>query len=197
MDRFDWFNKRNRAFTWSESEYKTGAIEHSKLTEYFEKTITKKPKYAKQNYTKILKTYDNRDNKISLTEQEEYIRNLAYDYLTSIGLNQNKNHFMIEYWRHRLSGETKKSHLLPTHRDSFGVILAPVNTCIFYLRRDPTFRGSQLQLWGLYGRFASRPLYTIEPDNKVLMFDGGVFHKVLPFSGFGVRDCIVVQFSRE
>jgi hypothetical protein len=195
MDRFNWFNRKNRDFICTETPFKDD--EHTVLTDYFERMITRQPKYGKQNYTKITKMYDNRRKKDTLNEQVEYIRKLAYDYLTSIGLKQNRDHFMIEYWRHRLFGETNKSHLFPTHRDSFGAIFAPVNTCIFYLRHDPTFRNSQLQIWGLYGRFASRPLRTIEPDCKVLMFDGGAFHKVLPFSGFGIRDCIVVQFNKE
>ena len=189
MDRFKWFNKRNSNFIMDEIDYSDD--EHEKISECFNSAVNHS-KYDKQNYTQITRVY----NKKTPPPNEKYIIDIAYKYLESIGLKQNKNHCVVEYWRHRLFGE-KRTHTFGTHchRDSYGPILAPVNTCIFYLRKDPTFRGSELEIYGICGRLASKPLHTSKADKKILMFDGSAHHRVLPYSGFGIRDCIVVMFE--
>ena len=113
-----WFNKKNSNFIMNEVEYgkdKYANDEHAKLTDIFNNKITKS-NYDKQNYTKITKIFT---NKTVLTDDDIYIRDTAYRYLESIGLQQNKNHFMIEFWRHSLFGEITKSHIFSKHRDSF------------------------------------------------------------------------------
>ena len=186
----DWKDKRNRNFIMDESEY--SGDEHARLSDIFN-SIVGKPKYDKQNYTQITRQFTSESR---LNDNEIYIRDLAYRLLESVGLQQNKARFMIEYWRHRLFAENK-SHIFSKHRDSFGPILAPVNTCIFYLRKDKTFKGSNLEIYGLHGKLVRKPIHTFETDNKIVLFDGSAFHKVLPYSGFGIRDCIVVMFSKD
>lgn len=186
----DWFDKRNKNCIMDEAEYNDD--EHARLSKIFNSVVSKS-KYDKQNYTQITHQFT---SETKLKNDEIYIRDLAYRYLESVGLHQNKQRFMIEYWRHRLFAENK-THIFSKHRDSYGPILAPVNTCIFYLRKDKTFKGSNLEMWGLYGRFIKKPIHTFETDNKIVLFDGAVLHNVQPYSGFGIRDCIVVMFSRE
>ena len=186
----DWFDKKNRKFIMDEANYEDN--EHTMLSEIFNSVVSKS-KYDKQNYTKITHQFTSESK---LKNDEIYIRDLAYLHLESVGLHQNKQRFMIEYWRHRLFAENK-THIFSKHRDSYGPILAPVNTCIFYLRKDKTFKGSNLEMWGLHGRFIRKPIHTFETDNKIVLFDGAVLHNVQPYSGFGIRDCIVVMFSRE
>mgnify|MGYP003339864176 CR=1 FL=1 len=131
--------------------------------------------------------------------EEIYIRDLANDYLESCGLYQNKDRFVIELWRYRCFGD-KTSSPFPRHKDSFGLILAPINTCIFYIRKDTTVIGGDLELFGLppYGRLISKPIKKINTDDcKVFAFDGNVIHRVTSMSGFGNRDCIVVQFEKK
>lgn len=187
-----WFNKRNSNFIMDEIEYEDNG-EHAKLIDIFNNKITKS-KYDKQNYTQITKIFT---NKSILTDDDIYIRDTAYRYLESIGLQQKKNHFVIEFWRHRLFGENTKRHIFPKHRDSFGPILAPVNTCIFYLRKDKTFKGSDLEVYGLHRGIASKPIHTFKTNENIVLFDGSAFHKVTPYSGFGIRDCIVVMFAKN
>ena len=190
----DWKDKRNRDFIMGEKPYTDE--EHARLSEIFNEVISK-AKYDKQNYTQITRQFNvNGTSETKLKDNEIYIRDLAYRLLESVGLQQNKGRFMIEYWRHRLFAENK-SHIFSKHRDSFGPILAPVNTCIFYLRKDKTFKGSNLEIYGLQGRLVRKPIHTFETDNKIVLFDGSAFHKVLPYSGFGIRDCIVVMFSKD
>ena len=186
----DWFDKKNRKCIMDEANYEDN--EHTMLSEIFNSVVSKS-KYDKQNYTKITHQFTSESK---LKNDEIYIRDLAYRHLESVGLHQNKQRFMIEYWRHRLFAENK-THIFSKHRDSYGPILAPVNTCIFYLRKDKTFKGSNLEMWGLHGRFIRKPIHTFETDNKIVLFDGAVLHNVQPYSGFGIRDCIVVMFSRE
>ena len=186
----DWFDKKNRKCIMDEANYEDN--EHTMLSEIFNSVVSKS-KYDKQNYTKITHQFTSESK---LKNDEIYIRDLAYQHLESVGLHQNKQRFMIEYWRHRLFAENK-THIFSKHRDSYGPILAPVNTCIFYLRKDKTFKGSNLEMWGLHGRFIQKPIHTFETDNKIVLFDGAVLHNVQPYSGFGIRDCIVVMFSRE
>lgn len=186
----DWFDKKNRKCIMDEANYEDN--EHTMLSEIFNSVVSKS-KYDKQNYTKITHQFTSESK---LKNDEIYIRDLAYWHLESVGLHQNKQRFMIEYWRHRLFAENK-THIFSKHRDSYGPILAPVNTCIFYLRKDKTFKGSNLEMWGLHGRFIRKPIHTFETDNKIVLFDGAVLHNVQPYSGFGIRDCIVVMFSRE
>lgn len=192
MDRFDWVKNINAKVVVNELPHKED--EYTDLVNIFENVVNR-AKYDKQNYTKISKIFGY-FGKRTPTENEIYIRDLAYQYLESVGMKQNKNVFMVEYWRHRLFGENKQSHLFSIHRDSNGALIVPVNTCIFYLRKDKTFRGGDLEIWGKI-KLVSKPLKTIGISNKIVLFDGDIFHKVLPFNGFGIRDCIVVQFAKE
>jgi hypothetical protein len=191
MDRFNWVNNINSKVVVNELPYKDD--EYIDLVNIFENVVNRS-KYNKQNYTKISKIFGY-FRKIQPTENEIYIRDLAYQYLESVGMKQNKHVFMVECWRHRLFGDKKTYHLFSIHRDSNGALIVPVNTCIFYLRKDKTFKGGDLEIWGKI-RLVSKPLKTIEISNKIVLFDGDILHKVLPFSGFGIRDCIVVQFAK-
>ena len=131
-----------------------------------------------------------------ISDNDKYLANLANEYLENCGLKQNKNYFMIEYWRHRLFGENK-SHTFSKHRDSFGALNDEVNTCIFYLRKDKTFIGGDLEIFGKGDLFTTKVIQTIKPNLNILCFDGDVYHKVTDFSGFGIRDCIVIQFGKR
>jgi len=200
---FDWLHKSNADYIMQESPF--AEDEHARLSECFDSVMNHR-KYDSTKTTQITKIFDiddsgiqmktNKKTKLPLTPAEIYIQQLANKYLESAGLKQNTNYFMIEYWRHRLFAETRE-HTFSMHRDSWGELWAPVNTCIFYLRKDNTITGGDLQLNGKHFRFDNRNTHTITTSSaKALAFDGNVFHKVLPFSGFGIRDCIVVQFEK-
>lgn len=186
------FDKFNKNFILQEYEYKDK--EYTKINDIFNSNIEKQ-KYDRQNYTQISKLYTSKSiSKIS--DNDKYLANLANEYLENCGLKQNKNYFMIEYWRHRLFGENK-SHTFSKHRDSFGALNDEVNTCIFYLRKDKTFIGGDLEIFGKGDLFTTKVIQTIKPNLNILCFDGDVYHKVTDFSGFGIRDCIVIQFGKR
>ena len=184
--------KYNELYILEEYNYKDD--EYKKIYDIFDSKIIKQ-KYDKENYTQITKVYNSR-NISKLNDDDKYIRDIANEYLENAGLQQNINHFMIEYWRYRLFGE-KKSHTFDKHRDSFGALNDGVNTCIFYLRKDKTFRGGDLEIYDKGNIFTSKLIQTIKPNNNILCFDGDVYHKVTDFEGFGIRDCIVVQICKN
>ena len=181
--------------TFRSQEYPLPYSEKDKLDDYFNKNIVNS-KNDKENYTQMTKHFH---KKSQLSSQELYIRDLANSYLESCGLYQNKDRFVIELWRYRCFGD-KTTSPFSRHKDSFGLILAPINTCIFYIRKDTTVIGGDLELFGLppYGRLISKPIKKINTDDcKVFAFDGNVIHRVTSMSGFGNRDCIVVQFEKK
>jgi len=185
------FNKFNKNFILQEYGYKDD--EYKKINEIFAREIENK-KYDKQNYTQVSKIYTKKTIS-TINDNDKYIAEIAPEYLENCGLKQNQNYFMIEFWRYRLFGENKE-HKFSKHRDSFGALDDGVNTCIFYLRKDKTFKGGDLEIHGMGDIFRTRCLQTIKPNINILCFDGDIYHKVTDFSGFGIRDCIVVQFGK-
>ena len=168
--------------------------EYDKIYDIFNTEIVKQ-KFDKQNYTQITKVYNSR-NISKLNDDEKYIRDIAYRYLQNSGLQQNINYFIIEYWRYRLFGE-KKSHIFDKHKDNYGAIYNEVNTCIFYLRKDKTFRGGELEIYNsnsLLKNMFNNNGEIINTFNNIICFNGDMYHKVTNFEGFGIRDCIVLQF---
>jgi hypothetical protein len=65
------------------------------------------------------------------------------------------------------------------------------------LRKDKTFRGGDLEIYGKGNIFTKKLCKTIKPNNNILCFDGDIYHKVTDFEGFGIRDCIVIQFGKK
>jgi len=185
-------NKYHQSYILEEYNYKDD--EYKKIFDIHNTQIVKQ-KFDKENYTQITKVYNLRDN-TKLSDDDKYIRDIANEYLESSGFTQNINYFVIEYWRYRLFGE-KKIHTFGKHRDSFGVLNDGVNTCIFYLRKDKTFRGGDLEIYGKGNIFTTKLCKTIKPNNNILCFDGDIYHKVTDFEGFGIRDCIVIQFGKK
>lgn len=173
-------------------EKEMSSIEFDNLQKFYNNIMDKRI-YDKQDFTQISKKY-NKYNKL-LTDEALYIRNLANLYLEESGLKQNVDIFMIEYWRHRLFNDEMK-HIFPIHCDNDGLISGEVNTCIFYLRKDKLFTGGDLNIYS--NSCFPKILEVIETTAmKILLFDGNIYHSVSKMKGIGIRDCIVVQFSKK
>ncbi len=167
--------------------------ELERLRNIFNSTVINK-KNDKQNITQITKKFNKKN---ILLPDEEYIRNLAMEYLDCVGLHVNKNNFMIEYWRYRCFND-KLSSALPHHKDSYGQLLCPINTCIFYIRKDKTLNGGNLNIYSRIGIKCLKPHRTIiSSNNNVVLLDGDLYHQITSFTGTGIRDIIVVQFEKE
>jgi len=192
---FDWLHKKNADYIMRESLYEND--EYLQLSNYFDLEINHR-KFDNDKYTHLQGIFNiNSDKQTNLMEHIIYIQQLANKYLEMAGLKQNINNFMIEFWRHRIFAE-KRHHKFPIHCDSMSDLRVPVNTCIFYLRKDKTFHGGDLKFYGKYFGFDNRNSCIISTSpEKIIVFDGDTYHGVLPFTGFGIRDCIVVQFEKE
>lgn len=168
-----------------------------KLRNIFESKVVNK-KEDKNNVTQITKIYQN--NKNLNNDDDLFIRDLAIQFLQNSNLDVNPDNYMIEYWRYRCFGDVLNSKLI-RHTDSYGVLNCPINTCIFYIRKDKTLHGGNLNLYG-YGinsyYLVNKPIKTIESNNnKVICMDGDIVHSISSFQGFGIRDAIVVQFEKS
>lgn len=88
-----YLNKYNETCILEEYNYKDD--EYKKIYDIFDSKIIKQ-KFDKENYTQITKVY-NSINISKLNDDDKYIRDIANEYLENAGLQQNINHFMIEY----------------------------------------------------------------------------------------------------
>lgn len=64
----------------------------------------------------------------------------------------------------------------------------PVNTCIFYLRKDATISGGNLII--------HNSILNIKSNTYALM-TGELIHEIEPITGVGNRQCIVIQIPKR
>ena len=74
------------------------------------------------------------------------------------------------------------------HEDDRGGVSYDVCTVIYYLRKDQTIKGGNLEFQGM-------PTVEIEAPMAVL-FRGDMTHRAETMSGFGERSSVVVQMER-
>lgn len=163
-------------------------------TIFHDKIISRKQ--DRQDATQITKVFNEKNTPKEL--EELFIRDLAIHHLANAGLEVNPHQFMIEYWRYRCFGD-KLGASLPRHKDSYGTMLCPINTCIFYIRKDPTLKGGNLNIYSNspIRLVSAYPAEIVEStSNKIVCMDGDITHSITPFEGFGIRDAIVVQFEK-
>ena len=100
--------------------------------------------------------------------------------------------YLIEFHQ-RNSGFEKKPHkTFDWHKDDFAATSWPVQTCIFYLRKDNTIDGGNLE----YKIGGEKYTHKVETGD-LLQFQGDISHKPQSTSGFGCRDIIVVFVKRN
>ena len=158
------------------------------LSIYLENQVSKAEKQKKKDVIQITKHIT---GKTEISAEQWHILNLAHCYLLDAGLQGDISNSFIEIWRYRLFGE-RISSPLAKHRDNYGLLFGPVNTVIFYLRKDKTVKGGNLEVYRAV--LALEPIATYDCSaGNVLVFEGSVVHKVEPLLGTGIRDCIVVQ----
>ena len=113
------------------------------LSTYLENQILKAEKQKKKDVIQITKSIT---GKTEISAEQWQILNLAHCYLLEAGLQGDITNSAIEIWRYRLFGE-RISSPLTKHRDSYGLLFGPVNTVIFYLRKDKTVKGGNLEVY--------------------------------------------------
>ena len=113
-----------------------------------------------------------------------------------------KSEGMMELWSYHPSGN-KLSSWLTIHEDDYGGVNYKVETCIFYLRKDEIIEGGNLIYLENTSPIKKFMCFTINEtdekklevkENMIVIMNGDLQHKPEDMSGWGLRNCIVVQF---
>ena len=138
------------------------------INEYFdEETIEDRPKLIKLN---------------------SEINNLILDTKKIMEQNEfkiNEDQFYVEFHKYSIQG--KYQSMFDWHKDDNGAVNYNVCTCIYYLHKDETIIGGDLQFTEINVK--------IKP-NLAVLFNGYEKHRVLLMDGHGQRKSIVVMFER-
>ena len=116
----------------------------------------------------------------------------AINILTSNGItNFNKTNFIVECHQRNCGFEKKKYQWSHWHTDDYGATSYLVYTILFYLRKDKTVQGGDLDYK------ISQSVYTHKVKSRdIVQFKGDLKHKPCATCGFGCRDIIVVFIKR-
>ena len=104
----------------------------------------------------------------------------------------NLSKYRIEFHKRNCGFEKKSKLVFGWHKDDYSTINFKVYTVIYYLRKDETIKGGDLE-------------YMVKDENykqkiesgQILCFDGDLLHRPELCSGIGCRDTIVVFVKRK
>ena len=105
--------------------------------------------------------------------------------------NYDQNKFCIEFHQRNCGFEKNEYQWSTWHYDDDGPFNFKVHTVIFYLRKDKTVKGGNLE----YKINRKTEVYHVK-SGDIVQFPGNMYHKPQPTYGFGCRDIIVVFIKR-
>lgn len=112
------------------------------------------------------------------------IRDFAYSVISK-KFGVDKNTGFIEFWSYYPEGKVC-DRMLDFHIDNFGATSYNVSTCIIYTQKDNTIIGGNMLI-----KSGTIPI----EENDILLMDGDFIHRPELVSGYGYRNCVVVQFK--
>lgn len=116
----------------------------------------------------------------------------AYSILdTYNNKNYDKNKYIVEFHQRNCGFEKKKYDCSDWHIDDFAAFNCRVYTILFYLRKDKTIDGGDLE----YILDGNKFIHNVK-NGDILHFSGNIKHKPQATGGFGCRDIIVVFIKR-
>ena len=149
---------------------------HSNIFPKREKGFEKRP-FSSLNNAKS--KYDNITHPI-LSKTKEVLHLLGitnYDFST----------WFMEFQQRNCGFEKKPKRTFKWHRDDYSTINYKVHTIIFYLRKDNSIKGGNLEYK------LGKQIYNQKIEaGDILCFDGNIYHQPEICSGMGCRDSIVV-----
>ncbi len=148
--------------------------DYSNLNELFDDYYKEK----KSTYIQISKK-DNNEKII------EFIQNTV-KIVSNNNFRINPSKYYIEFHKYIVNGKTKP--FFDFHEDDYGVVSFNTVTCIYYLEKDNTIEGGDLE-------FKKHKIINIK-SNMLVIFSGNLTHRVTLMNGTGIRKCIVIQFKR-
>lgn len=100
--------------------------------------------------------------------------------------------WFVEFQQRNCGFEKKVKRTFDWHRDDHATIGYKVYTVIFYLRKDETIKGGNLEYK------LGKQTYTQKTGTgDVVCFNGSIYHRPEVCSGMGCRDSIVVFVARK
>lgn len=109
-------------------------------------------------------------------------------------IDYNPNQYHIEFQQRNCSNEKKliNKSWFDWHYDDYGAVSYKTYSIIFYIRKDKTVSGGNLE----YKSNGKKHEFLVS-ESKYIMFPGNLYHNPQPSSGFGCRDTIVVFIKRN
>ena len=101
--------------------------------------------------------------------------------------NFDSSKYYIEFQQRNCGFEKKSKRTFDWHEDDYGAVNFKVYTVIYYLRKDTTIIGGDLEYI-----FEGKNYLQEIKNGQVLCFDGNLKHRPEICSGMGCRDSIVV-----
>jgi hypothetical protein len=162
--------------------------EYSDLNELFDRIYKEnKSKYICVSYTDY--NYKQKYNKIVTTHDKENIKYLIMNTQKIVidkNFKINPSNYYVEFHKYIVNGKTKP--FTDFHQDDYGAVSFKTVTCIYYLEKDSSIEGGDLEI-------KNETIINID-SNMLVIFNGNLIHRVTMMNGYGVRKCIVIQFER-
>lgn len=180
-------------------KYTTSTLSDNKLIEFqgYHNDVFKNKRLYTRNFYNFRFNLSKDKKPDSLSNIIEYAAELLTTELGITNFVKDKN--VVEFHQINLFGENEISSF-KWHQD-IGIIypFKTTYTVIFYLRKDSTVKGGDLQIRPYIQRLSFKPKSEVinVSNGKVMMFDGSMEHKPCKSSGFGCRDIIVVFFHKK
>lgn len=134
--------------------------------------------------------------KLDQTKQYELISpilNKAINILTQNNIsNFDTNEYLIEFHQRNCGFEKKPYQHFSWHQDNYGPVSYKVHTILFYLRKDITIIGGNLD-YKIHDKAHNTHIKRHHiKEGDIVQFDGSLYHRPEETRGFGCRDIIVV-----
>ena len=101
--------------------------------------------------------------------------------------NYDLSQYYIEFHQRNCGFEQKCKRTFPWHEDNYGAVNFKVYTIIYYIRKDHTIKGGDLEYV-----FENKNYIQQIKTGQILCFNGNLQHRPEICSGIGCRDSIVV-----
>ena len=101
--------------------------------------------------------------------------------------NYDLSQYYIEFHQRNCGFEQKCKRTFPWHEDDYGAVNFKVYTIIYYIRKDHTIKGGNLE-YKLKNKNYIQQIKT----GQILCFKGNLQHRPEICSGIGCRDSVVV-----
>ena len=149
-------------------------------------------------HQKILPNREKRYKTLEITEKDDIdidlkpIIDKSLEILDKFNyFNYNINKYEIQLHQRNSGFEKKPCEYFAWHEDDYEVGNMPVYTILFYIRKDKTIKGGNLEY-----KIKSKKNIHIVNEKDILCFPGNIQHYPQPTSGFGCRDLIAFFIHR-